>query len=149
MKPVRAAVALAALCLVGIAHADTQTYGFELSVSPKLDVCEKVEHVAEKPCFLTEALKRWWAKGSTENHRARRATEDMAAERAALDWARERYPTARYRVRISHREQPEGLGRRPKPRELHLVIEARDRDWLTRARVMVRPDGDSWAVREL
>lgn len=148
MNRSRLAVALMAMALAGAVRADTQTYGFTLSVSPKLDVCEKVEHVAEKRCFLTEALKRWWAKGSTENRRARRATHDLEAERAALDWIRARYPGTEYRVRISSREKLEGIGSRAKPREMTLVVEDRDSDWLTRTRVMVTPGRAGWTVRE-
>ena len=149
MKTTRIAVALAALALVGAARADTQTYGFTLSVSPKLDVCETVEHVTEKRCFLTEALKRWWAKGSTANRKAVRATAELKAERAALEWARHEYPTQGYRVRITNREKLTGPGCDTKPREMTLVVESRDSDWLTRTRVMVSPGRDGWTVRKL
>jgi hypothetical protein len=142
-------LALAALALVGAVRADTQTYGFELSVSPKLDVCEKVEHVADKPCFLTAALKRWWANGSTEKRRAKLATEDMEAERAALRWVRGKYPNKQYRVRISHRELLPYVGPKAKPRELTLVIEDRASDWLTRTTVVVSPSRKGWVVRKL
>ena len=148
MKTTWIAAALAALALTGAARADTQTYGFTMDVSPKLDVCEKVEHVAEQRCFLTEALQRWWAKGSTENRKARRATHDLQAERAALEWVRARYPATEYRVRISNREKLSGVGPKAKPRELTLVVEDRDSDWLTRTRVMVSPDKGGWTVRE-
>lgn len=143
------AVALAALALAGSVHADTQTYGFTLSVSPKLDVCETVEHVTEKRCFLTEALKRWWAKGSTANRQAVRATAGLEAERAALEWARQAYPTQGYRVRITNQEKLTGPGCQSKPREMTLVVESRDSDWLTRTRVMVSPGRSGWAVRKL